>query len=65
MNRLKEKANHYSNLKAVIRIATLAVAIWALVIAYQAKQRSEWAVDAKFDRIENAMFKGDTPLNLK
>ena len=44
--RLKRKAEHYSNLKLLLRIATLVIAIWALVVAYQAKQKADW-VDMK------------------
>jgi len=37
----RKKVEHYSILKMILRILTLAIAIWALVIAYQAKQTAE------------------------
>ena len=40
----------YSTLKLVLLIATLTMSIWALVIAYQAKQTADW-VDAKQNNI--------------
>lgn len=54
MNRKKE---HYSTLKLALRILTLAIAIWALVIAYQAKNTAEWVDDKQDNIIEKLMFK--------
>lgn len=54
---MKKSQKHYSTLKLVLRIATLAVAIWALVIAYQAKEFAKW-VDSKQEVIiEKLLFK--------
>lgn len=53
-----KKEQHYSNLKLVLRIITLGIAIWALIIAYQAKNTADW-VDTKQDIIiEKLLFKG-------
>lgn len=54
MNRKKE---HYSTLKLVLRILTLAISVWALVIAYQAKSTAEWVDDKQDNIIEKLMFK--------
>lgn len=54
MNRKKE---HYSTLKLVLRILTLVISVWALVIAYQAKSTSEWVDDKHDNIIEKLMFK--------
>ena len=45
--RTKEK---YSTLKLVLLITSLIMSIWALVVAYQAKQTADW-VDAKQDNV--------------
>lgn len=56
MKQTKIKNEHYSNLKLFLRIITLGVAIWALVVAYQAKNTTNW-VDAKQDIIiEKLLF---------
>jgi len=56
----KKKVEHYSYLKMLLRIATLIIAIWALVVAYQAKQVAEW-VDAKQENIiEGILFNDET-----
>ena len=47
---MKKIRKHYSVLKLVLRITTLIVAIWALVIAYQAKELAKW-VDTKQESI--------------
>lgn len=52
-NRQKE---HYSTLKMVLRIATLLLSIWALVIAYQAKSMAEWVDDKQNNIIEKVLF---------
>lgn len=54
MNRKKE---HYSTLKLVLRVITLAISVWALVIAYQAKNTAEWVDDKQDNIIEKLMFK--------
>lgn len=56
MKTSKIKNNHYSMVKMVLRFATLAIAIWALVIAYQARDLAKW-VDTKQETIiEKLMF---------
>lgn len=51
------KNQHYSMLKMALRLITLGFAIWALIVAYQAKNTSEW-VNTKQDLIiEQIMFK--------
>ena len=54
MNRKKE---HYSTLKLVLRVITLAISVWALVIAYQAKNTAEWVDNKQDNIIEKLMFK--------
>ena len=55
---MNTKEGHYSMLKMALRLLTLGLSVWALVIAYQAKTTSEW-VDAKQDNIiEKVLFKG-------
>lgn len=51
------KTEHYSTLKMVLRIATLAIAIWALVVAYQAKNTANWVNDKQDNVIEKLIFK--------
>ena len=53
MMKTKEK---YSTLKLILRIATLTISIWALVIAYQAKQTAEWVDDKQNNIIESILF---------
>ena len=54
---MSKKEKYYSNLKLLLRLVTLGLAIWALVIAYQAKSTAEW-VDAKQENIiEKVLFK--------
>jgi hypothetical protein len=53
---LKTKTEHYSSLKMILRIVTLAVAIWALVVAYQAKTTAEWVNDKQDNVVEQLMF---------
>lgn len=55
----KNKLEHYSNLKLFLRITTLAIAIWALIVAYQAKNDIEWLSDTQINIIEKLMFKND------
>lgn len=57
MNTKTRKAEHYSTLKMALRITTLAIAIWALVIAYQAKIMSSWVNEKQENVIEKLMFK--------
>jgi len=59
-NKLKEmskKEEHYSNLKSLLRFITLGLAIWALIIAYQAKSTAEWVNDKQDNVIEQVLFK--------
>ena len=53
---MNHKKEHYSTLKLVIRIVTLAIAIWALVIAYQAKSTAEWVDDKQEYILEKLIF---------
>lgn len=50
------KREHYSTLKMVLRIVTLVIAMWALVIAYQAKTNAEWISSKQDNVIEKLMF---------
>jgi hypothetical protein len=43
-------------LKMTLRIITLAIAVWALVVAYQAKQSAEWVSDKQDNIIEKLIF---------
>lgn len=52
-----KKKERYSVLKTVLRITTLAVAVWALVIAYQAKNTAEWVNDKQDNVIEKLLFR--------
>ena len=56
MKESKTKNEHYSNLKMVLRIVTLGVAIWALVVSYQNKQAIKWLEDENDNLIERLMF---------
>ncbi len=56
MGKLKTKNEHYSYLKMILRVVTLVVAIWALVIAYQAKSLANWVDDKQNNVIEKLMF---------
>jgi hypothetical protein len=49
----KEK---YSTLKLILRIATLAISVWALVVAYQSKQLASWVNDKQDNIIEEILF---------
>lgn len=51
-----KKAEHYSTLKMVLRVVTLLVAVWALVVAYQAKSLAEWVDNKQEKVIERIMF---------
>lgn len=51
------KTEHYSTLKMVLRLATLAIAVWALVVAYQAKNTANWVNDKQDNVIEKLIFK--------
>lgn len=52
-----KQKEHYSTLKLALRIATLGIAIWALIIAYQAKSRADWVNDKQDNVIEQLMFR--------
>jgi len=55
---MKNKKNkNYSILKMILRIITLGVAVWALIIAYQAKSMSEWVNKKQDNIIEQVLFK--------
>lgn len=56
MKNTKIKNQHYSTLKMVLRIVTLGLAVWALVIAYQAKRDAEWVNEKQDNIIEKLMF---------
>jgi len=58
MNKYKLKAEHYSNLKLILRLLTLGIAIWALVIAYKANSLAEWVNDKQDNVIERIVFPG-------
>ena len=60
MDEISKKNEHYSTLKMILRIVTLGVAIWALVIAYQAKQIATWVDNKQENVIEMLMFR-DAP----
>jgi len=54
---MSKKEEHYSNLKSLLRFITLGLAIWALIIAYQAKSTAEWVNDKQDNVIEQVLFK--------
>ena len=64
MKQTKIKNEHYSQLKLFLRVITLAIAIWALVVAYQAKQLANWVDSKQENVIEQIMFPSK-PLNQK
>mgnify|MGYP007134667573 CR=1 FL=1 len=52
---LAKKAEHYSYLKMALRFVTLAIALWALVVAYQAKYKADWV-----EKLQNTfIFRSD------
>jgi hypothetical protein len=57
MKKLKIKNEHYSRLKLAIRIITLIIAIWALIVAYMAKNDAEWISNKQEVIIEKLLFK--------
>ena len=59
MKQSKIKSQHYSYLKMLLRIVTLGVAVWALVIAYQALSLAKWVDNKQEVIIEKLMFKND------
>lgn len=54
---MSKKANRYSNLKLILRIVTLAIAIWALIVAYEARSIAEWNTNTIENIIEKTLFK--------
>ena len=54
---MNRKNEHYSTLKLVLRVITLVISVWALVIAYQAKNTAEWVDDKQDNIIEKLIFK--------
>lgn len=57
MKQTKIKNQHYSSLKMILRIVTLGVAIWALIVAYQAKSLAQWVDNKQDNVIEGVLFK--------
>jgi hypothetical protein len=53
----KLKNQHYSYLKMILRVLTLGISIWALIVAYQAKNTAEWVEKVQDNVIENVLFK--------
>lgn len=56
MKNSKIKSQHYSTLKMVLRVITLGIAIWALVVAYQALNLAKWVDDKQESIIEKVLF---------
>lgn len=54
---MSKKSDRYSNLKLVLRVTTLVIAIWALIVAYQAKSDAEWNTNTIENIIEKTLFK--------
>jgi hypothetical protein len=52
----KAKIEHYSILKMILRIVTLGIAVWALVLSYQNKQKIDWIEGVQDNVIETLMF---------
>lgn len=57
MKSTKLKNQHYSYLKMFLPILTLGISIWALVVAYQAKNSAEWVEKVQDNIIEGVLFK--------
>jgi hypothetical protein len=57
MKSTKLKNQHYSYLKMVLRVLTLGISIWALIVAYQAKNTAEWVEKVQDNVIEEVLFK--------
>ena len=60
MKQSKIKNQNYSYLKMLLRIVTLVVAVWALVIAYQALSLAKWVDNKQEVIIEKLMFKHES-----
>jgi len=60
MKQSKVKSEHYSTLKMLLRIITLGVAIWALVMSYQNKQSIKWLEGIQDNIVEKLMFPRDS-----
>mgnify|MGYP003649210228 CR=1 FL=1 len=43
-------------MKMILRVLTLLIAIWALIISYQAKQLGEWINTKQDNLIEDVIF---------
>lgn len=56
---MSNKKEHYSTLKLALKITTLAIAIWVLVIVYQAKTLTTWVDNKQENIIEGVLFKND------
>jgi len=57
MKESKTKNEHYSNLKMVLRVVTLGIAVWALIVSYQNKQAIKWLEDENDNLIEKLLFR--------
>jgi len=56
MKQAKTKNEHYSNLKMVLRVITLGVALWALIMTYQNKQAIQFLQNEQDNVIERLLF---------
>ena len=52
-----KKADKYHEIKLIIRVLTLALAVWALVKVYQIDSRVTWVERQNDTVIEHLMFK--------
>ena len=41
----------------ILRVLTLGISIWALIVAYQAKNTAEWVEKVQDNVIEGVLFK--------
>jgi hypothetical protein len=57
MKSTKLKNQHYSYLKMSLRILTLFIGVWALIVAYQAKDAAERVEKVQDNVIEGVLFK--------
>jgi len=56
MKQSKVKSEHYSTLKTILRVITLGIALWALIMAYQNRQAIKWLESEHDNVIERLMF---------
>lgn len=59
MKQTNIKGEHYSTLKMILRIITLAIALWALIVTYQNKKSIEWLQGVQDNVVEKLMFPSD------